>query len=247
VKAIILAAGRGRRMGQVTQEKPKCMTVFNGKPLIEWQLEALQASGVEDIAIVRGYRGQQLAEYTSIFFENRRWAKTNMVCSLMCATEWLERFTCIVTYSDIFYNATAVQVLRKCSAELSITYDPDWLALWLRRFDEPLDDAESFVLDDLGYLKAIGQPAKSVEDIQGQYMGLIKFTPTGWSKVTKFLDGLSRQEIDRLDMTALLSSLIYNGVTISAVPVVGPWGEVDSETDLRTYEDMIADGDLVFP
>jgi len=247
VKAIILAAGRGQRMGHVTQDKPKCLTVFKGRPLIEWQLGALQESGIEDIAIVRGYRSQQLAMYGSNFFENRRWPRTNMVCSLMCAADWLERFTCIVTYSDIFYNASAVKVLEKCSEEISITYDPHWLALWSRRFEDPLCDAESFVLDGLGYLKAIGQPAKSVEDIEGQYMGLIKFTPAGWSKVVDFLHVLSQREIDRLDMTALLSFLIGNGIAISAVPVTEPWGEVDSESDLRIYEDMIANGDLVFP
>ena len=56
MKTIILAAGRGSRMGNLTDEKPKCLLEVFGKPLIEHQIEALTKGGIEDIAIVTGYK-----------------------------------------------------------------------------------------------------------------------------------------------------------------------------------------------
>ena len=61
MKAVILAAGRGSRMGGRTEAKPKCLSVLAGKTLLDWQLEALRAAGIGDIGIVRGYLGETVA------------------------------------------------------------------------------------------------------------------------------------------------------------------------------------------
>ena len=55
LKEIILAAGRGSRMGALTNHLPKCRTIFQGKELIQWQLDSLKRAGIGEIAIVRGY------------------------------------------------------------------------------------------------------------------------------------------------------------------------------------------------
>ena len=60
MKAIILAAGRGSRMKNLTDEKPKCLAKLRGKPLLEWQLTSLREAGIEDIAIVTGYKRELL-------------------------------------------------------------------------------------------------------------------------------------------------------------------------------------------
>jgi len=56
MKAIILAAGRGSRMKKLTSNQPKCLTNLNGKPILDWQLEAFKKSGITEVAIVTGYR-----------------------------------------------------------------------------------------------------------------------------------------------------------------------------------------------
>ena len=60
MKAIILAAGRGSRMCQLTEEQPKCLTKLAGKSLLEWQQEALKATGIQEIVVVGGYRYEDL-------------------------------------------------------------------------------------------------------------------------------------------------------------------------------------------
>ena len=60
MKAIILAAGRGSRMGAFTKDKHKCLLKVEGKRLIDWQIEALINCGLKDIGIVTGYRRADL-------------------------------------------------------------------------------------------------------------------------------------------------------------------------------------------
>lgn len=237
MKAIILAAGRGSRMKSLTDERPKCMVELRGKTLLEWQLEALRGAGISEIAIVTGYKRELLANQGLVEFHNPRWADTNMVSSLACAEAWLEQEPCIVSYSDIFYSPVAVQSLMTCKASLAVTYDPNWLALWTERFGDPLLDAETFRLTDAGTLAEIGNKPTSVDDIQGQYMGLLRFTPEGWADVVWLRSALTPEQCDKVHMTHTLQQVIEAGrVAIQGVAYTGEWGEVDSAEDLFVYQ-----------
>ena len=237
MKAIILAAGRGSRMKSLTDERPKCLVELRGKPLLEWQLESLRAAGIHDIAVVTGYKRERLADRGLSEFHNPRWADTNMVSSLACAEAWLEDQPCIVSYSDIFYSPTAVQSLMNSTATLAVTYDPDWLQLWTDRFGDPLLDAETFRLTDANTLAEIGNKPQSVEDVQGQYMGLLRFTPEGWAEVVRLRAQLTPAQRDSMHMTNTLQRVIDAGrVPIEAVAYAGEWGEVDSSDDLSLYQ-----------
>ena len=86
MKAIILAAGRGSRLNNITDEKPKCLVNILGKPILEWQIEALNRSDVEDITVICGYRKDQISG-NFITLENPRWNRTNMVSTLRSETE----------------------------------------------------------------------------------------------------------------------------------------------------------------
>lgn len=237
MKAIILAAGRGSRMKNMTDDRPKCLVELRGKALLEWQLASLHEAGISEIAIVTGYKRELLAGRTSVEFYNPRWAETNMVSSLVCAQEWLQTEPCIVSYSDIFYEASAVESLMASQARLAVTYDPHWLALWEKRFGDPLLDAETFRLKPDGTLAEIGNKPQSVNEVQGQYMGLLRFTPEGWAEVVRIRSGLTGAECDRMHMTGTLQKVIEAGqVPVAAVSYEKPWGEVDSVDDLKQYE-----------
>ena len=67
-------------------------------------------------------------------------------------------------------------------------------------------------------------------------MGLLKFTPAGWARIERHLDGLSPAAVDRLDMTSLLRQLLAAGIRIDTVAVSEPWFEIDSARDLAVCE-----------
>jgi len=237
IRGIILAAGRGSRMGHHTTNKPKCRTILHGKELIEWQLEALNGAAIKNIAIIRGYLPDTF-DFDVHYFDNKRWSKTNMVSSLISANEWLEKSICITSYSDIVYTKKSVEILINAPGDIVITYDPNWEKIWTERFDEPLSDAESFRIDNDSKVLEIGARVKDISQINGQYMGLVKYTPKGWGMILDYLSDLDEVDIDNLDMTSLLSNLIKSGIVVNGVPINEPWFEVDTESDLILYSKL---------
>jgi len=242
MRAIVLAAGRGSRLGSLGDGRPKCLVELSGKPLIARQVAALRGGGASEIGIVRGYRADMIQLPGIVYFENPRWSETNMVSSLCAAAPWLRKGPVIVSYADIFFRRELVRELVESQDDLAIAYDRNWHMLWTRRFAEPLSDAETFRADSTGRLVEIGGKARIVEEIAGQYMGLLRIAPAAWQAIEELLDRLDRQVRDRLDMTRLLQRLLERRFPIATIAADGQWGEVDSASDLALYEGMIRDG-----
>jgi choline kinase len=244
MRAVILAAGRGSRMGALAQGRPKCLVELAQIPLLRRQIAALRRGGVSDIGIVRGYLGHMIDITDVSYFENPRWAETNMVMSLMAAASWLQAASVIISYADIFYRHDVVRDLIAAPGDLVVAYDRNWRNLWTRRFTDPLSDAETFRTNARGELLEIGNRATRIEDIEGQYMGLLKFTPTAWGKVETVLAGVDAATRAKMDMTTLLRALLDVGFPIGTTGIAGQWGEIDSASDLELYESMVTKGDL---
>ena len=153
---------------------------------------------------------------------------------LTCAESCLNAENCTISYSDIVYSSNTVLRLTETQGDIVIAFDPHWYELWSIRFDDPLSDAETFRLNG-DRLVEIGQKPQSVEEIEGQYMGLIKVTPDGWMQIKYYIKKLSPEELAKMDMTSLLQALIAEGILIKVVPVKDTWFEVDSEKDLIAY------------
>jgi L-glutamine-phosphate cytidylyltransferase len=245
IRAVILAAGRGRRMGQLGGDRPKCLVELAGKPLIERQIAALRRGGVNKIGVVRGYRAGMIDLPGLSYFSNDRWAETNMVTSLAAAAAWLRSGPVIVSYADIFYTSELVRGLAGASGQLVITYDRAWRRLWTRRFADPLTDAETFRMNAAGQLLEIGGKTSRIEDVEGQYMGLLKFTPPAWSAVEALLGTLDPPICNALDMTGLLRRLLAeNTIPIGTFSTEGQWGEIDNPEDVALYQEMVREGEL---
>src|SRR6202167_3631139 len=122
MRALILAAGRGSRMGRLSDDRPKCLVDLNGQSLIERQVAALRRGGVDEIGVVRGYRAEMIDLPVLSYFANERWAETNMVMSLTAAAPWLRSGSVIVSYADIFYRSELVRGLAGAPGQLIISY-----------------------------------------------------------------------------------------------------------------------------
>ena len=238
IKGLILAAGRGSRLGAMTEAQPKGMVQLGGHSLIKWQLSALRASGVNDISIITGYKSEVFNIWNLPTFHNENWANTNMVLSLTSASEWLMDSTCLVSYADIFFSPADVCRLINKECDIGVAYDPNWFALWEKRFENPYEDAESFSLQGDRIID-IGRPVSEGDNIEGQYLGLLKITPVGWGQIELFVSSLEDAVSNKIDMTTLLRHLINRGVEIKGSKVEDDWGEVDHPSDLEFYQKQL--------
>jgi choline kinase len=251
VRAIILAAGEGTRLRPHTLDRPKCLVPLAGRPLLAWQLDALRAAGIEDVTVVTGYRADQVRALGCATVENPDFASTNMVASLMCAEQLLDGSDDVVVgYGDLVYEPRLLRALAECAAPVAITVDREWRRLWELRMADPLADAETLRLDADGNVIELGHKATSYADIEGQYMGLIGVRRAIAPKlvaVYRSLDPAARYDgRDRANMymTSFLQHLIDEVTPVRAVQVDGGWLEVDTISDLDTYEALESTGRL---
>ena len=236
-RALILAAGRGSRMNDLTDDKPKCFNQVGGRTLLEWQVAAIKGGGIDDIYVVTGYKAEMFDSICLKCINNFDWETTNMVSSFLCARSLFSE-PLLVSYSDILYNYEIVQALRKSTHGTVISYDIAWRELWEKRFDNPLDDAESFRVEEDGRISEIGRRVNDIKTINGQYMGLMKFDELALAKIASWV--VSQGEAAaKIDMTMMLQGLITEGSSIYGLAVNGNWCEVDSARDLLLAEELL--------
>jgi choline kinase len=237
VKAIILAAGEGTRLRPHTLDRPKCLVEVEGVSLLDRQLSVLAAEGVRPIILIGGYRADMLRRPGIELRLNPRYAETNMVWTLFCAEGDIEGGL-ILSYGDIVYSRKALRALLASPADIAVTIDLDWEQYWRARNENPLADAETLKLDADGRIMEIGQKPLSLADIEGQYMGLMKFSATGAAALgAAFAKGKAEGSIrgkrpEKAYMTDLLQAMIDSGIRLDSVPVHGGWVEVDTVSDL---------------
>lgn len=240
-KAIILAAGVGSRLRPYTDDRPKGMVEVNGKPILEYQFETLKQAGVDEIIIVCGYLKDKI-ETACVRLnkvENKRWDTTNMVASLYCAKKWLNDDV-IISYADIIYQQQVLEQLLQSDSDIIVSADKEYFRYWKLRMDDPLDDVESFVVNESGCISSIGQKVKSLNRIEAQYIGLMRFQGAGLDALNYYLDRLSRTSgFDMMYMTDLLMTMIKGGVCLTPSYHQNNWVEIDSIKDLILAEKIL--------
>lgn len=237
MRAIILAAGQGQRLRPLTDDRPKCMVEYQGRPLLDHVLASMRACEVTDVVVVTGYRHDVLEKRGLYCRHNAAYASTNMTASLFCAEADMTD-DLIVSYSDIVYHPRVLRSLIEASGDFCVTVDLDWESLWRQRMEDPLTDAETLKLDG-NLIVELGKKPQRREDIQGQYMGLFKIAAHALPPVKKFYHSLDRTRLydgktfENMYMTSFIQLLIDSGMPVHAVPVHGGWTEVDKPGDLN--------------
>jgi choline kinase len=238
MKLLILAAGEGKRLRPLTKDRPKCMVEYKGKLIIEYILEV--ANELE-VGIVDGYKKDILEKFLSTqnisFFTNENFAKTNMVATLFCAKEFMKG-DLIISYADIVYNKEILKKVINFKGDFGVVVDRKWRELWSQRMDNPLNDAETLKIKD-NKIVELGKKPKSYEDIEGQYIGLVKISERVLKKVINFYENLDKnrlydsQDFNNMYMTSFIQLIIDNLLHVEPIFIDGGWVEIDSLDDLR--------------
>ena len=255
LNAIILAAGQGKRLAPLTNNKPKCMINLFGKTLLEWQVSVFKKCGITDISVVTGYHSEMIDLPGLEFFQNKKFETTNMVESLFCASEELSGQT-IVSYGDIIFEKKILDKLIQSKADFSIIVDKNWKRYWEMRFDNPLNDSESLKIDTDGNITSIGKKVQKIDEIEGQYIGLMKFQNAGLEKIKEFYEKTKSQSTNESNplnplvsfqqsfMTDFLQALINDGCKLKAIEIENGWLEFDTVKDYEIYNKMLTNNTL---
>ena len=241
MKAIILAAGQGTRLRPLTNDRPKCMVKYQNKPIIDFILETMNNCKLSDIALINGYKNDVLENYLKdqslTFYTNEIFYKTNMVSTLFCAKDFMDD-DLIISYADIVYKEEVLEKLIDSKDDFSVVIDRKWKELWSQRMENPLDDAETLKIKNDKIIE-LGKKPNSYEEIEGQYIGLIKISKNIINKVVNFYESLNRgniydgKDFNNMYMTSFIQMIIDNLNDVKPVFIDGGWVEVDCVDDLK--------------
>ena len=251
IKAIIVAAGQGSRLGVLTKDIPKTLLKIKGKMILVYILESLWSCDINDIVIVRGYEKWKLNLPIVKYCDNDNYCENNILESLFYAEKHMKDGF-IFSYSDIIYSKEIVQKLLDSPYDISLVVDTEWRDRYKNRDNHPTDQAELVYADNIisGKITKISK-FFNPETAFGEFIGLAKFSKKGaeiiirnyhhslnWYK-GRFQDAVS---IRMAYLTDMIQELILRGYPIHIVDIRKGWVEIDTLQDLEYAKDLIRRG-----
>ncbi|MGE3853780.1 MAG: NTP transferase domain-containing protein [Planctomycetota bacterium] len=224
MKALILAAGRGSRLGSCSADTSKCLLDVGGKPLIEHQLQLLADAGVGPVGMVVGFAADEVRKVVGIraeYIENRDWATTNSAWSFLCAREWIGEGPLLVLNCDLLLHPQILDRLLVAgedtiACDLSSGHGREHMKVELDENGRVLDMAKSL----------------PPERTHGENVGLLHL---GAGTVQRMLERAAERMADgnRNDWLAGVLREVTAERTLRAVDIAGlQWAEIDFAFDL---------------
>jgi choline kinase len=240
MQAIIIGAGRGRRLMPTTADTPKCFAEVNGKRILDWTLAAFRQNNVTEIRFIGGYQIDKVQrEYPELSFcHNRNWENNNILASLFCAEQFMdEPFICC--YSDVLFTPQVIAKLLNEPADMSLVVDTDWLIRYGERTLHPPDDAEKVIVEG-GLVTRVHRDIEP-ERAHGEFIGVAKFSADGAARLKahylrckKLYDGKPFREavvFEKAYMILLFQEMIEAGEKFVHVDTHGGYIEIDTQQD----------------
>ncbi|MCC6907295.1 MAG: phosphocholine cytidylyltransferase family protein [Phycisphaerales bacterium] len=222
-QALILAAGRGSRLGALLNGKPKGLLTIGGVSLIEHQIATLRACGISRIGVVVGHGAHYVRETIGgqvEFIDNHEYASTNSLYSLWVARRWIESGFMMVN-SDLFADTRIYE--RVAAAKGSgLAYDSGSGA-----------DPEEMKVSLRG-ARVIGlSKSTPVGESAGESIGLLKFDEAAAHRLLIAADRIVRDGL-MMEWAPAAVSAIASEVAIEAIDIAGmPWAEIDFPQDFE--------------
>ncbi|MBA30893.1 MAG: hypothetical protein CL905_03465 [Dehalococcoidia bacterium] len=245
MKAIILAAGLGSRLGSLGKNTPKGMITVFGKTLLERQIEIFQNCGINDITIVTGHNSNSINFPNVNYIKNNNYATTNMNESLFCAREKFDD-SILISYSDIIYEQKIIEQLLQSKFDFSIGIRLNWKESYENRLQHPLSEAENVIIENQKIIYLRKNLLTCTQDQKiGEFLGLMKLTKKGSNELlNKYLELKqnhtktfhSSESLEKAYLTDMLQEMIDSGSTLNPVILNHLWFEIDTTEDLKRAE-----------
>ena len=140
-----------------------------------------------------------------------------MVSTLFCAKELFDGSDDIlIAYGDIIYNDKVLSAIVDSKDKINVIVDKNWEEYWSARMDNPLEDAETLKIGVGGNIKELGKKAKNYDDIEGQYIGLVKIRKDVVIQIKEYYENLDNnilydgKDYENMYMTSFLQMIADN-------------------------------------
>ena len=241
-KALIIAAGLGSRLKNLTENKPKCMLDFGGKTLLQRQISSYKKNIIENISVIRGYKKNKINYRGINYFDNNDFKNNNVLNSIFYAEEAING-NIIISYSDILFEPYVVKRAMESDHDISVIVDIDWEDYYINRKDHPLSEAENVIFKSNNEVVKIGKIATDKQEVHGEFIGMIKLNHKGceilkqnFHRVKKLFWNKPFQRakvFQKAYLTDMIQELVDIGVKVHCIIIERGWKEIDTVEDYK--------------
>jgi dTDP-glucose pyrophosphorylase len=233
-KAIVLAAGRGSRMGALTEAVPKPMLHIDGKPMLEHIVERLIAAGRAEILIVVGFRGELIREHFGGRFPGVRFAVQEVPEGTAAAVRLGRDFASgdpfLLTFGDIMCGASNYSGI--CDERERSGADA---VIGVKRVDDPWQGAAVYADDSGAVLRIVEKPARGTSSTNWNSAGLYAFAPAVFDEIER----VKKSPRGEYEITSALEQMIEGGLTVRMFEMLGAWRDVGRPEDLEAAAGIV--------
>jgi UDP-N-acetylglucosamine diphosphorylase / glucose-1-phosphate thymidylyltransferase / UDP-N-acetylgalactosamine diphosphorylase / glucosamine-1-phosphate N-acetyltransferase / galactosamine-1-phosphate N-acetyltransferase len=231
-RAVILAAGRGTRMGEMTSDTPKTMLPVRGRPMLEHVLDGLASVGVERFFLVVGYRREMIEEYFANWRRPIEFRVQEQLDGTGSATRLAREFATepfFLTFGDILCEPADYvrcgRVLDEHPATVAV--------LGVKYVEDPWQGAAVYVDEDHRVTKVVEKPPIGTSTTHWNSAGLYTMRPG----VFPYLDRLQPSARGEYELTSIFDMLLEEKVEMRISPIEGRWRDVGRPEDLAAVNE----------
>jgi len=249
MKAIILSAGYGSRLGNFTKELPKSLVDINGKSIIKRQIETFRNNGIKDIIVIVGPNKDKFQLNDIEYVVDKNFHEHEQLGSLMVSNKHFQN-DIVISFGDVIVDDNIMKQVVKSTYDIGIAIDLKWEKNYENRTKHPKSEADLALIRSNKLIK-IKKNLDSVENHQlGEFLGIIKLSNIG-SK--KFLDVFGRlnsshegkfhdaSSFQKAYLTDMIDELIQTNEDVNPIFIDGVWFEIDTIEDLENIRKKIVE------
>ena len=249
MKAIILSAGYGYRLGNLTNDLPKSLVDVNGKSIIQRQIETFRNNNVKEIIVIVGPNKDKFQLNDIEYVVDKNFHEHEQLGSLMVANKHFQN-DIVISFGDVIVDDNIMKQVIESTYDIGIAIDLKWEKNYENRTQHPKSEADLALIRSNKLIK-IKKNLDAVENHQlAEFLGIIKLSNIG-SK--KFLDVFERlnsshegkfhdaSSFQKAYLTDMIDELIQTNEDVNPIFIDGVWFEIDTIEDLENIRKKIVE------
>ena len=247
MKAIILSAGYGSRLGNLTKELPKSLVDINGKSIIERQIETFRNNGIKEIIVIIGPNKDKFQLKNIEYVTDKNFHDHEQLGSLMVANKHFQNDV-VISFGDVIVDNKIMKQVIESTYDMGVAIDLNWEKKYENRTQHPKSEADLVLIKSNKLIK-IKKNLNPTENHQlGEFLGIMKLSNVGSKKFLNIFERLNSSHegefhdapsLQKAYLTDMIDELIQTNEVVNPIFIDGTWFEIDTTEDLENIREKI--------
>ena len=248
IKAVILAAGKDKNLFPLTEDIPKTLLDVKGKTILMRQIEMLRSVGINDIAVVRGFKKHRIDFPNLKYFDNDEYEHTGSLASLFSSREFMDADT-IILYGDILFEIETLKRLIESKGNTTLVVDRGWEKHYQDSQEGHSLPPELTTLSEKSLkIKSVGVGLPET-DLTSEFIGLAKLSASACLILNDVYENIyckdqkrdfhSAKCVQKASFVDFIQELIDRNEKVTALEIWRSWIDIDTFEDYRNSWKLI--------